>query len=207
MMSTATSAVRAPPGRDADVESAAHGRLERRLVVLERDWHAYKTGRPPDARRHRRSRSATTGTPSSAVTSSSLFSAAPRPRSSSRRCSSPAAAPMETSPPTSPPGPPPYPTEKKAPPASAPCKAGTPWRGYSTSSSCTGAAVPTFSSSAGGDMGGELARKSDEGRSVARKGRAAWISAAIAVVVMGFVAMIILEFHANDDRAEYLVPT
>ncbi|KAF8765547.1 hypothetical protein HU200_008434 [Digitaria exilis] len=36
---------------------------------------------------------------------------------------------METSPPTSPPGPPPYPTEKKkAPPASAPCKAGTPWR-------------------------------------------------------------------------------
>lgn len=72
--------------------------------------------------------------------------------------------------------------------------------GYSTSSSCTGTTVAPFSS----DISGGRARKMDEGKWAAS--RAVWISA-IALVVVGFVAMIILVLGVDEGRIEYQVPT
>lgn len=249
--STATSTLRGQESRrrrrfppetcDAVAGEAVHGRLERRLVDLERDWDAYKTGHSGAAprHRHRRSRSAT-ATPSSAVTT------VPAPPDALLlplyRCSSPrtlvsslqqigstetntgraasakivlgagsparsyeeggissvcsveaghsAAAPSSS--------------------CSCPCRCAACCCSYSTrtSSSCAGAMEPPLSSAAAGAVVvGERVRKSDEGRPVAGTGnRAAWISA-IALVVVGFVAMVFLVLRVDEGCAEYLVPT
>jgi len=81
----------APPSCDAGgvVVEAVHGRLERRLVEdLERDCDAYKMGRP-GAPRHRRSRSATGGTPSSAAVTTVVAPDANGLLLPLHRCSSP----------------------------------------------------------------------------------------------------------------------
>ncbi|CAN6270455.1 unnamed protein product [Urochloa humidicola] len=247
--STATSALRCgpdsrrrrrAPSDTSDAADVVHGSLERRLVDLERDWDAYKSGRssPPPRRRRRRSYSAT-GTPSSAVT----FAAAPDALLLSLyRCSSPrtlvsslqqagstatdsnsdgaaeivvaAGSPTSRS----------YEEEglssvcsveepgngknSAVAPASSscsccPCRCALCCGGNSASSSCAGAVAPAFSLAAGGIVE-ERARKSDEARSVA--GKVGWISA-IALVIMGFAAMAILELGVDDRCAEYLVPT
>ncbi|KAG2565707.1 hypothetical protein PVAP13_7NG134400 [Panicum virgatum] len=192
--STATSALRgherAAAGGAGDVDEAAHGRLERRLLDLERDWNAYKTGRSASPR-HRRSHSAT-GTPSSAVTTVAAPDAnglllplyrcsSPRTLvSSMQRTSSAdsgraakiisgAAAGDGDSSPTGPSsvssvesG---YPVAASS---SSSCSCPSQCRcvvcscSYSIGSSCTGAAAPPFSPAAGGTAGGH-ARKSDEG--------------------------------------------
>ncbi|RLM75017.1 hypothetical protein C2845_PM15G06080 [Panicum miliaceum] len=239
--STATSALRGhesrgrprrvpPPAHDAGVVEAVHGRLERRLVDLERDWDAYKTGRS-GAPRHRRSRSAT-GTPSSAVTTvaapeaDGLLLLLPLYRCSSPRrlvsslqqtgsadsdCTakiiSGAAGDSYTGPSSVCSVEAGYSVAAYSSSAcSRPCRCqcGVCYSSYSTSSSCTGAAAPPFSSAAGGTAG-EHARKSDGGRWWAA-GRAAWISA-IALVVVVFVAMVVLELSVDEGCAEYLVPT
>ncbi|TKW03985.1 hypothetical protein SEVIR_7G079300v4 [Setaria viridis] len=244
--STATSALRgyesrrrrrrAPPATcdAADVEAVVHGLLERRLVDLERDWDAYKTGQSGAAlrRHHRRSRSAT-ATPSSAVTTVAAPDALLLPL---YRCSSPrtlvsslqqagsansgraakivlgadspagsyeggisSVCSVEAG----------YSAAAPSSSCSCPCRCrcAVCCCSYSTttSSSCVGASAPPFSSAAGG-AAGERSRKSDEGRTVSGTGRAGWI-AAVALVVMGFVAMVMLELRMDEGCAEYLVPT
>ncbi|PVH35190.1 hypothetical protein PAHAL_7G122500 [Panicum hallii] len=236
--STATSALRGhesrgrrrrapPPARGAGVVEAVHGRLERRLVDLERDWDAYRTGRSGAPRHHhRRSRSAT-GTPSSAVTV-----AAPEADGlllPLYRCSSPrrlvsslqrttsadsdrAAKIILRAAGDSPTGPSSvcsveagYSMEASSSSCSCPrrCRCAVCCSSYSASSSLTGAAAPPFSSAAGGTAG-ERARKSDGGRWAAFP--TAWIYA-IAFVVVVFVAMVILELRVGDGCGEYLAPT
>ncbi|CAO2042009.1 unnamed protein product [Urochloa humidicola] len=240
--STATSALRrghenrrrrrraSPASCDAaDVDVDAVGSLERRLVDLERDWDAYKSGRssPPPRRRRRRSRSVT-GTPSSAVT----VAAAPDglfllPL---YRCSSPRTLISSL-----------QQTSSADGAAEIVVAAGSPYKEEGLSSVCSveepgrknSAAAPAFSScsccpcrctvcgvgyssasssgsAAGGGTAGERARKNDEGREVAGTCRAAWISAVVGLVIMGFVfvvAMAVLELGVGDGCAEYLVPT
>ncbi|CAN6227847.1 unnamed protein product [Urochloa humidicola] len=248
--STATSALRrghenrrrrrraSPASCDAaDVDVDAVGSLERRLVDLERDWDAYKSGRSsPPPRRRRRSRSVT-GTPSSAVTVAaapdSLFllplyrCSSPRTLISSLQQTSSADGAAEIVVAAG------SPTESyKEEGLSSVCSVEEPGRKNSAAapafSSCSccpcrctvcgvgysaSAGAPSASSScsaAGGGTAGERARKNDGGREVAGTCRAAWISAVVGLVIMGFVfvvAMAVLELGVGDGCAEYLVPT
>ncbi|CAL5017365.1 unnamed protein product [Urochloa decumbens] len=236
MSSTATSALRRAPSDTCDAADAdaVHGRLEKRLVDLERDWDAYMSGRrsspPPRSRhRHRRSRSAT-GTPPSAVTVAAapddgllllpLYRcSSPRALVSSLQQAGSAAADSD--------GADEIVDEEglssvcsveeagknsAAAPASSscsccPCRCAFCRGGYSARSSRSGRATAPSSSS--GSAAGDRARKSDGGREeVAGACRASWISA-VALVVMGFVfvAMAALEIGVDDGCAEYLVPT
>lgn len=222
---------RAPPVLDADDVEAVQCLLERRLVDLERDWNARKT-----APRHRRSRSDTDTPPSSAITVAApepdalllLLLTLLRRSSSPKRLLSSLQQTGSTDgddivgaagSPTGCIGHAPssvcsveaagYPVvASSSSSCSCCCRCVVCCSGYSIGSSCTGAEATSSSSAAGADMmGGELARKSDDGRRVAGIGRAAWISVAIAVVVMGVIAMVILVLSAEEGCAEYLVPT